>query len=679
MRDGFTQNSVLMQVTTPFGSNVLLLDSLEVNEGISELFGMTLNMRSADTALDASKVIGKGVTVRLQLQGGAARYFHGIASRFVHTGGDREFAHYTAELVPTAYLLTLSRDRAVWQNKSASDIVKSVLGTYGVTVSDKLTGSYSAIEYCVQYDETAFEFVSRLMEAAGIFYFFTYASGSHTMVLADASTAHAACPNAATLRFMPDTDERHPIDTVTSFALEDRLVPLKHVLSDFDPLKPSTSLKAESSGTTGKGEIFDWPGGHATAAAGTALAKLRVQASQIDSHVLRGESHSYCLVAGGKFTLSGHFRTTLNSAFVLRRVRHTVRDDRYANRFEAFPATTTFRPPLTTPRPRVQGSQTATVVGPKGEEIWSDKYGRIKLQFHWDRLGKSDDNSSCWVRVAQSAAGAGFGALFLPRVGQEVVVTHVDGDPDRPLVTGSVYNGEHTPPVTLPTNQTQSVIKTRSSKKGTAGNEIRLEDKKDAEEFYLHAQKDMKVEIENALTTTLTKGAETHTLTEGDRTIDVKKGKETHKVKGTRTLTITGNETHTNEADFKQTVKGNYTLTVTGNLTLDVTGGITIKAGKAVSITAGTSLTAKAGSALTNQAGTSLTNKASTSLTNQAGTALTNKAGTSLTNKSSLGLVNQAGTTLDNKGAMITSKASGMQTVDGGGMLTLKGGLVKIN
>ncbi|WP_085316758.1 type VI secretion system Vgr family protein [Derxia lacustris] len=679
MRDGFVQTGAFLRVTTPFGANTLLLDALEATEGISELFSITLHMRSADTALDAAKIIGKSVTVTVQVQDAPARYFNGIASRFVHTGGDREFAHYTAELVPTAYLLTLSRDRAVWQNKSASDIVKSVLGTYGVTVSDKLTGSYSAIEYCVQYDETAFEFVSRLMEAAGIFYFFTFASGAHTMVLADAASAHASCTNAATLRFLPETDERHPIDTVTSFALEDRLVPLKHVLSDFDPLKPSTSLKAEASGSVGKGEVFDWPGGHATAAAGTALAKLRVQASQVDSHVLRGESHAYALAAGTKFTLSGHFRSALNCAYVLRRVRHTARNEEYGNRFEAFPAATTFRPPLLTPRPRVQGSQTATVVGPKGEEIWSDKYGRIKLQFHWDRLGKNDDSASCWVRVAQSAAGAGFGALFLPRVGQEVVVTHVDGDPDRPLVTGCVYNGEHTPPVTLPANQTQSVIKTRSSKKGTAGNEIRLEDKKDAEELYLHAQKDMKIEIENALTTTLTKGAETHTLTEGDRTIELKKGKETHKVKGTRTLTITGDETHTNEADFKQTVKGNYTLTVTGNLTLDVTGGITIKAGKAVSITAGTSVTAKAGSSLTNQAGTSLTNQAGTSLTNKAGTALTNQAATSLTNKSSLGLVNQAGTTLDNKGAMITSKASGMQTVDGGGMLTLKGGLVKIN
>ena len=234
------------------------------------------------------------------------------------------------------------------------------------------------------------------------------------------------------------------------------------------------------------------------------------------------------------------------------------------------------------------------LVGPSGEEIWTDKHGRIKLQFHWDRLGKKDDTCSCWVRVAQPAAGAGIGALFLPRVGQEVVVSCLDGDPDRPLVTGSVYNGENVPPVTLPANQTQSVIKTKSSKQGTAGNEIRLEDKKDSEEFYLHAQKDMKVEIENGLSVTLTEGAETRTLEKGDRTIELKTGKETHKVKGTRELTITGDETHTNEAGFKQEVKGDFTLKVTGNLTLDITGDISIKSAKGVTLKAGTAYTAEA-------------------------------------------------------------------------------------
>lgn len=671
MSSGYAQTNTFLKVTTPLGADVLVLDAMEGSEGISEMFKLTLHMRAMSSDLDATKVIGNAITVKLEIPDGPQRYFNGIATRFIQSGGEDGMAHYSAEVVPKLWLLTLSRNRAIWQTKTVPDIIKAVLGEFGITYEAKLTGTYTALDYCVQHDETSFEFISRLMETAGIFYFFTFKDGAHTMVLADATTAHVACTDASTVRFYPETGVEHMIDTIASFELENRLVTLKHSQGDYDPLKPSTALDASASGKLGKGEWLDWPGQHITVAAGNALAKLRVEASQLQAQELRGNGYVYPFTAGTKFTLTDHFRSSLNTSYVLRRVHHSARNDLYRNRFEAFLASVPFRPPRLTPRPRVAGSQTAIVVGPANEEIWTDKEGRVKVQFFWDRLGAKDDKSSCWVRVAQSAAGKGFGTLFMPRVGQEVVISYIDADPDRPLVTGSVYNGENATPVTLPANQTQSVIKTRSSPKGTAGNEIRLEDKKDAEELYLHAQKDMKVEIENALTTTVTKGAETHTLTEGDRTIDVKKGKETHTVKGTRALTVTGDETHDNEGKFTHTVKGNYTLKVTGDLLLDITGGITIQSGKTVLIDAATSLTAKAGTALTNQAGTALTNKAGTALTNQAGTALTNKA--------SLGLVNEAGTTLDNKGAMITHKASAMQTVDGGGMLTLKGGLVKIN
>ncbi|MFM9902644.1 MAG: type VI secretion system Vgr family protein, partial [Polaromonas sp.] len=391
--------------------------------------------------------------------------------------------------------------------------------------------------------------------------------------------------------------------------------------------------------------------------------KVRMQASQVEAAVCRGTSYCYPLSAGKKFTLSGHSRAALNAALVLRSVTHSASDSHYTNSFEAFAATVPFRPPRLAPLPRVTGSHTALVVGSSGEEIWTDKHGRIKVQFPWDRLGKKNENSSCWVRVSQSWAGLGWGSLFLPRIGQEVVISYVDGDPDRPLVTGCVYNGENTTPVTLPGMQTQSTLKSRSSKQGSAGNEMRMEDKKDAEEFYLHAQKDMKVEIENDLSTKLIKGSETHTLEKGDRTVDVQTGKETHSVKGTRELTVTGNETHTNKADFKQAVTGNYELKVTGNLVIEVTGSISIKSGTGYKA----------------QAGTDMSHKAGTELKNEAGTSLTNKAGLNLTNDAGVGLKNKGGATLDNEAAMINNKASGMQTVDGGGMLTLKGGLVKIN
>ncbi|MDB5880171.1 MAG: hypothetical protein JWP43_49 [Ramlibacter sp.] len=663
MRTGFKQTNASLSVTTPFGADELLLDTFQGTESLSQPFRFLLSMRSSSTTLDPATIVGAAVTVKLAPAGGTARYFNGIVSRFLHAGNDGAFALYSAELVPSLWVLTLSRDRKIYQNKTAAEIIKAVLGEFAVTFDAKLSGTYAAREYCVQYDETPLDFISRLMEEEGIFYFFNFTDGGHTMVLGDSTSAHVDGTGAATLRYYPVQGGRRLIDDVTQLEYDSRLVVQKFTRGDFNYLTPSTPLLAESAGAGGKGTQFDYPGKHDVVADGTQRAKVRMQASQVDGAVCRGASHCYLMSAGKKFTLSAHPRAALNTSLVLRSVTHTASHQQYTNSFEAFAATVPFRPPRVAPLPRVAGSQTALVVGPSGEEIWTDKHGRIKVQFHWDRVGVKDENSSCWVRVSQLWAGLSWGALFLPRIGQEVVVSYVDGDPDRPLVTGCVYNGENTTPVTLPGMQTQATIKSRSSKQGSAGNEMRMEDKKDAEEFYFHAQKDMKVEIENDLSTTLVAGAETHTVKKGDRTVDVQTGKETHNVKGTRELTITGKETHTNKADFEQDVTGNYKLKVSGNLVIDVTGSVSIKSGTTFTIEAGTSLSSKAGTSLANEAGTSLTNKAAMNLTNEAGA----------------GLKNKAGTTLDSEGAMVTSKASAMQTVDGGGMLTLKGGLVKIN
>lgn len=671
MRTGFDQTRALLTVTTPLGTDALLLDELQASEGLSELFELNLRMRSSTAGLAASSIIGKSVTVELAVADGPKRYFNGIASRFVHTGSDVHFAHYTCVVVPKTWLLGLSRNRAIWQTKTVPEIVKDVLGKAGVTIKDALTASYKALDYVVQFDETDLDFISRLMEDAGIFYWFTHTSSGHTMVLADASSAHTDCSDAKAIRYLPDTGSLHAMDTIAALHTDARLVSKTHVVDTIDLTTPATSLRATQAGSAGSGERYAWGTSQTDASGGTSLAKRWMEAAAVDANTVHGHGYAYPFLPGTKFSLTEHPIAALNTSYVLRRVQHTASHDEYRNSFEAFAATTPFKAPLLTPRPRVAGSQTAEVVGPQGEEIWCDKHGRIKVKFHWDRVGQSDDTASCWVPVAQSIAGKGFGTLFLPRIGQEVVISCIDGNPDRPLVTGCVYTGTNTPPVTLPANQTQSVIRTRSSKNGSAGNEIRFEDKKDAEELYLHAQKDMKVEVENDQTTTLTEGSQTLTIEKGDRTIAVKTGNETHTVEGTRAVEVTGDETHDSKADFTHDVGGAFTLKVTGDLTIDVTGAITIKSGKGVTLKAATTLLA--------EAGTSLTNKAGTALTNKAGTALTNEGTTGLTNKSAAGLVNQAGTTLDNKGLMINSKSSAMQTIDGGGMLTVKGGLVKVN
>ncbi|NEX64801.1 type VI secretion system Vgr family protein [Noviherbaspirillum galbum] len=662
MRTGFKQAGGFLHITTPLGTDDLLLDAMEGSEGISELFKFNLHMRSGMTTLDAASIVGKSVTVKMQIKGAEARYITGIVSRFIHSGFNRDFASYEAELVPKLWLLTLSRDRKIYQAKSVADIIKAVLTEQGITFEDKLTQTYDPLDYCVQYDETAFDFISRLMEHAGIFYFFTCTSSGHTMVLGDASSNFATCAGAATARFFPETGMENFMDTVPRFAHEHGIALKKAIASDYDFEKPSTSLEGSHSASTGSGAAYEFAAGHLAVAAGTAIAKARVEASQAGAEILRGDSFCYPFTAGTKFTLKDHFVDSLNAAYVLRRIHHTAHDELYTNSFEAFPAAVPFRPPMQTPRPRAVGCETALVVGPSGEEIWTDKHGRIKVQFPWDRDGVKDDKSSTWIRVAQSAAGKGFGALFLPRVGQEVVITYLNGDPERPLVTGCVYNGENATPVTLPANQTQTVIRTRSSKQGTAGNELRFEDKKDAEHLYMHAQKDMQVEIEDALTTTVKKGAETHTLDEGDRTIELKKGNETHKVKGTRTLDITGDESHANAGKFTHTIKGDYQLKVDGKLVIEATGGITIKSGAAIE--------QKAQTAFNLEAGTALEAKAGTTLTSEAGTNLTNKG---------IKIVNQGTAQIESKAPMISSKADGMSSVEAGGILVLKGSLVKLN
>ena len=649
---GNAEQGGLMTVTSPLGADDLLPESFEGSEGISELFSFNLHMRSPSPALDASAVIGHPMT--LTIAGPTPRIFSGIVTRFVQSGQDGDFALYDATLAPTLWLLRLSTDRKIFPNLGVDAIVKAVLATFSVAFESRLAGTYAALDYCVQYDESAFDFISRLMEGAGISYFFTFAAGAHTMVLADAPAHFTDCPGAATVRYRPATGMEKPADAISRFAYEHAIALAQATVNDYDFKAPDTTLEGSFTAPKGSGATYDFATGHLSVDAARALAQLRVEAGQTSAVVLRGDSYCAPFTAGGKFTMTGHFVASLNTAFVLRRVRHSVRDDVYTNSFDAFPATVPFRPPLATRRPRVAGCETARVLGPAGEEIWTDQHGRIKVRFPWDRDAR-DDKHAPWIRVAQAAAGKGVGAFFLPRVGHEVVITYIQGDPDRPLVTGSVYNGSNVTPATLPANQTQSIMRTLSSKAGSAGNELRFEDKKDAEQLYLHAQKDMQVEIENDLATTLAKGSETHTVTAGDRTVAVAKGKETHTVAGTRGVTVTGAETHANDAAYAHTVKGDYALTVDGSLTITVKGAIKLVGSSTMLFDATGALTAKSAADMTVDAGGSLTHKAGTTL------------------------VHQAGVKIDAKAPVISSKADAAHTVEAGAILTLKGAMAKVN
>lgn len=642
----------------------LFVQSMSGTETLNGLFHIELACRAKDSQLDLEAALGKHLTVTLGASS-ALRPLDGLCARIRQRPAESGYALYLIELRPWLWWLTLSSDNRIFQSKSVPDIVEAVFAAGGYEDYElSLTGTYTARDYCVQYGETDFAFVSRLLEEEGIFYYFKHEAGTHTMVLADASDAYGTCPGAATIDFMPPMIGERELQAIHAGEIGQEAVSSAFAATDYAFTTPSTSLKSSAEASAATPALYDYPGGYSTKSAGDPLTKKRVEALGARARCLSGESSSRGMVPGHSFTLAGHERSDANIEWVVSEVRHEASHGEYNNFFAALPKDTSFRPPRTTPRPRIHGTQTAIVVGKSGEEIWTDQYGRVKVQFHWDRVGKSDENSSCWMRVAQLWAGKGWGAQFVPRVGQEVVVGFLDGDPDRPLVTGCVYNGTNTLPYALPAEQTKSAIKTNSSKGGGGFNELRFEDKKDAEELYLHAQKDMKTEVLNNTTLTVgnndtrkIKKNQTLEVEEGNRTLTVTKGNlsttvtagtDKLTVKGTRTVAVDGAETHTNKANFTHTADGNYTLTVKGNLTIDVTGSITLKSGSTVKVEAGASLTNKAGTALNNEAGTALTNKAGTSLTNDAGISLTNKAAAS-------------------------------QTVDGGGMLTLKGGLVKIN
>jgi type VI secretion system secreted protein VgrG len=674
----FPQDNTVLAVTTPLGADTFLLVRFHGEERLSGLFRFDLDLVSSEKSVDFKSILGKGVTVKMRLPDGKARIFHGIVGRFVQAGGVAKHTSYRAELHPWLWLLTKTRDHRIFQNKSVPEIIEQVFSDLGFSdFQKKLTGTYQKREYCVQYLETAFAFVSRLMEEEGIYYYFEHAEGKHTLILGDDASGYTASPDLEQARWVGDRSSSADPYAVVECNFEKEVVVGGFATSDYNFEMPDTSLLAtadggSADGTNSKLKPYEYPGDYAQKSDGEGRAKIRIEEEEALGTRLTGRSFVRALSAGHTFKLADHTADAVNGDYVVRAVTHFATGEEYDNTFEALPKTAIFRPPRVTPKPIIAGAQTALVVGKSGEEIWTDKYGRIKVQFFWDREGKKDENSSCWVRVAQGWAGQGWGAIFLPRVGQEVVVSFLGGDPDRPLVTGSVYNATQTVPYALPDEQTKSTLQSRSSKQGSAGNEIRFEDKKDSEELYVHAQKDMVYKVENdwktevlhdqtttitnARTTTVKEADDKLTVEKGNRTVEVQKGDETHSVKGKRSVTVEGDETHTDKANFDQKVSGNFTLKVDGNITIEASGSVTIKSGTAMSIKSGTDYAA--------EAGTSMSNKAQMNIQNQAQMNIENKAQMNLTAEA---------------GLQLNLKASAMGTLDGGGMLTVKGGMVKIN
>ena len=600
----FTQTNRQLRINTPLGADKLLLSSFHAKEELGRLSVFHAELLSEDASIALDDLLGQRVGIELDLADGSKRHFDAFVSRFTQIGAAGNLARYHAVLHPWLWFLTRTSDCRIYQNQNVPAILQAVFDENGFADYDlRLSDNYRTREYCVQYRESAFNFVSRLMEEEGIYYYFTHDAGKHTLVLCDNYGSHGPLPGGNELPFQPQTGaSRRNKETITSWQSSKGVKTGRYAHTDYDFKKPRAALLASAplarSHTHADFEMFDYPGIYAQSAEGEGYARHRIEELQAQHERLEGESDVRCLAVGGLFTLSGHPRADQNREYLITETTLEMHADDYESgsrggggetyrcEFSCIDGKESFRSGRTTPKPGVRGPQTAVVVGRAGEEIHTDEYGRVKVQFHWDRYGESNENSSCWVRVAQPWAGKNWGAMSIPRIGQEVVVEFLEGDPDRPLITGSVYNAEQMPPWGLPANQTQTGILSRSTKSGTQenANAIRFEDKKGEEQLWLHAEKDQLTEVENDETKWV--GNDRAKTIDGNETTTVHKNRtetvdqnETVTVHQNRTETVDQNETITVQQNRTETVGQNETISIGANRTENVVANETLTVG----------------------------------------------------------------------------------------------------
>lgn len=586
-----TQAGRLIRITTPLGDDVLVPRAFQGREEISRLFEYRLLAASENGSIDPKEIVGKRVTVSiLQADMSTDRHFDGFVSHFTklpRRAPHRVFYEYELTIVPWLWFLSLTTNCRIFQEKSVPDVIEKIFQDFGFTDFQlQLTGTHNPWVYCVQYRETAFNFISRLMETEGIFYFFKHESGKHTLVLGDKKTVHQNCDFQSSMRMEPATGHRRDQDTIHTWERHYEFQSGKWAQTDYNFETPTTSLLTNDNTVVKldniqKYELFDYPGDYDNKGDGETLTKLRMEEVEAAFDTAQGESDCRSFASGYKFTLTDHEQSDQDGSYTLLSVTHNASQGAlyggesqenadYQNSFVCFPNAVQFRPERTTPRPVVHGTQTAVVVGPGGEEIYTDKYGRVKVQFFWDREGNKDEKSSCWIRVSQPWAGKNWGGVWLPRIGQEVVVDFLEGDPDRPLIVGRVYNEQQGVPYTLPDNSTQSGFKSRSSKGGGSAdfNELRFEDKTGSEEIHIQAQKDM---------TILVKHDESRTV-QHDETVTI--GND-------RTEKVGKNETGNIGQKRDWTIGEQDNLTVGQKQQIQVGQEISVQAGAKISIQAG--------------------------------------------------------------------------------------------
>ncbi len=659
-----------ISVTTPLGANKLLLIGISGQESVSRLFRYQLDvLAKVGTDVPFDKLLGQSITAEVQFhpQEPKKRYLNGICCRISEKGQDGEFTTYHLEIVPKFWLTSRKAQSRIFQQMSVPDILKKVLE--GIDTAFELQGTFEKRDYCVQYRESDFNFACRLMEEEGIYFFFKHANGSHKMVVANTPQSHADVPDGSKLIYETVVGGNRPEDRIYDWHKLQELRSGKYLLWDHTFELPHKHLEAEKAiqdsvsvgtvthklkvGGNDSLELYDYPGEYAQRFDGVnpgggdqadELQKIfqdnkrtvgiRMEEEAAASIVIQGAGTCRQLVSGHKFTLERHFNA--DGQYLLTSVSHSIvydayrsdssGDCHYTNQFTCMPFALPFRPARVTPRPMIHGTQSAVVVGPPGEEIWPDKYGRIKVQFHWDREGKNNEKSSCWIRVATSWAGKNWGGVCIPRIGQEVVVAFQEGDPDQPIIVGSVYNYEQMPPFKLPENKTQMGMKSRSHK-AQGYNEMVMDDTAGKEELRIHGQYDMNSVVEHDQTTTvhncrtdkidvddsetvgnnqttdvgsdqkITVGANRNIETGADHTENVGANlkltigaNQTLAVAANREVTVSGNQTEDIAGNRGSTISGNDDVGVSGTQTIGVSGAIQIFSDTSIELSVGGSV-----------------------------------------------------------------------------------------
>jgi type VI secretion system secreted protein VgrG len=578
-----------MSLNTPFGDQ-LKFRSMSALEEMSRLFELQVIAISEDPALDVDTILGLAAQISLEVADDTKRWFHGIVVAFGLEGVDGRHFTYRLTLRPWLWLLTRSSNLRIWQEMTALDIVKDVFSAYEHNLVDNTSGSYGQRVYCVQYRESDFNFVSRLLEEEGISYFFRHHEDRHDLVLVDNESGYVASAGFESADYL-EVQDLHHLAGLGSWRVRHEVQPGKFTLSDYNFETPSTSLKSatvqsQRSHAQNTHEVYDYPGLYGVKADGDARAQIRADEMASRQTRITAEGNVTGLEAGGKFTLKNHPADSQNADYLVLQTQIDMRiaahesgteNTEFACRILAQPYAEPFRPARTTMKPKVGGPQTALVVGTGGDgAIHTDEHGRIKVQFHWDRLGQKDAQSSCWMRVASQWAGNGWGMITLPRIGQEVVVDFLEGDPDQPLIVGSVHNAEQKTPYPLPDNATVSTLKSRSKQGGAADfNELRFEDNPGSEYVLLHAQKNRLEFVEETIRSEI--GVDQH-----------------HTVKNDRKELVENDDHWIVRNDAKQKVEGKLHQTVVGSMlfktddvwSLDAAKDIVAKTGATVSIAA---------------------------------------------------------------------------------------------